>query len=96
VGALIVSARGLRSSTTRLQLATHLSIIGSTLVALHTHITHLPEEARVWTAEASATLQRTRESLLKLKRKIFAARADDDVNKIAFEITSMMAAGGPL
>jgi hypothetical protein len=96
VGALIVSARALRSASTRVQLATHLSIIGSTLVALHTHITHLPEEARVWTSEASATLQRTRESLLKLKRKIFAERAEEDVTKVAREITSLIAAGAPL
>jgi hypothetical protein len=93
--ALIVSARALRGATNRLEIAKHVAIIATTVGALHTHITALPAEARTWSAEAVETFHRTREALLKLKAKIFAARSNDTVNKIAFEIRSLMAAGAP-
>jgi hypothetical protein len=93
VAALIVSARALCSAPNRLELAKHLGIIATHIVALRTHLTALPAEARAWTDEARETLHRTKETLLRLKAKIFAERANDDVNKIAREITSLMAAG---
>ena len=91
--ALIVSARALRSATTRLELAKHLAIIATDIVALRTHLTALPEEARVWSSEAKATLQQTRETLVRLKRRIFGERTSEEVSKVAHEITLLMAAG---
>ena len=93
VGAALHSARSLRHATTRTQIALHVAVIASTLVALKTHISHLPEEARIWSSEAVTTLHRTREALLELKHRIFAERNSDNVNKIAREITSLLTAG---
>jgi hypothetical protein len=93
VGAALHSARGLRNATTRTQIALHVGVIASTLVALKTHISHLPEEARIWSSEAVATLHRTRDLLLELKHRIFAERNSEDVNKVAKEITSLLIAG---
>jgi hypothetical protein len=88
---LIISVRGLRSTRNRLELAKHLGVIASDLVALRSHLSELPAEARVWSSEAKATLERTRETLAQLKAKIFRERTNNDVNKIAFEIRSIMA-----
>jgi hypothetical protein len=93
VGAALHSARSLRHATTRTQIALHVAVIASTLVALKTHISHLPEEARVWSAEAVTTLHRTREAMVELKHRIFAERNNDNVNKIAREISSLLVAG---
>jgi hypothetical protein len=89
--ALIVSVRALRSTRNRLELAKHLGIIATDIVALRTHLTALPEEARVWSSEAKATLEQTRETLVRLKRRILGERSNDTVNKIAHQITSLMA-----
>jgi hypothetical protein len=96
LGALIYSARALRSAHTRTEIAKHVAIIASTVVALRTHITALPAEARTWSAEAVETLHRTKETLLRLKAKIFRERNPDDVNKInkiTREIRVLMTAG---
>jgi hypothetical protein len=90
VGALIHSARALRNATTRGQIAIHVTVIASTILALKTHFAHLPEEARIWSEGAVETLQQTKEMLLKLKAKIFRERNNDNVNKIAFEMRSIM------
>jgi hypothetical protein len=87
---LIISVRALRSTTNRLELAKHLGVIATDIVALRSHLSELPAEARVWSSEAKATLEQTRETLARMKAKIFRERTADDVNKIAFEIRSIM------
>jgi len=90
IGTLAYSANALRKPSTRAHVALHLGIIAGTVVALHTHITHLPEEAVTWWGEAHTALLHTKEALLKLKAKIFAARNADDVNKIARELIPLL------
>jgi hypothetical protein len=93
LGTLIYSARALRSAPTRAKLAAHLGVILADVVALHTQISALPAELRTWSSEAHKTLQRTRVALLKLKRRLFAERQRGRVNKMAADITAMMATG---
>jgi hypothetical protein len=95
VNAALASTRALRDASGRREIAIHLTNIAAAIVALNIHVAKLPETARAFTAEARAALHRTKASLLKLKRRLFAERAADSVGKIAREIGSLMASATP-